>query len=84
MNAARVALTDPDNVEITFSLSLRAKQWRELLRQMPNDGSPSGQLGIMISSMLGECIERADKTYSTSGYTICEVAKRNPPKKDPA
>lgn len=66
---ARFRLEKPDEARLTFTLTMNAKQWRHLMRQMPNDGSAAGQIGKMISTMLSECVGRMEASYETTGWS---------------
>lgn len=66
---ARFSVANPDDIRLTFSLTMTAPEWRHLMRQMPSDGSAAGQIGLMISKMLGECVGRLGSSYESTGWS---------------
>lgn len=65
---AVVWVTKPDEVDLSMSLTMPAGAWRHLMRQLPSDGSAAGQLGMMISAMLGAAVSKVETRYWTTGY----------------
>lgn len=65
---ARVSVANPDDVLLKFELTMSAAEWRHLMRQLPSNGSAAGQLGLMISAMLGDAIGKTATTYTTTGW----------------
>jgi hypothetical protein len=66
---ATVGLAKPDEVQLYLQLTMSPPEWRHLMRQLPSDGSAAGQLGRMISQMLGGCLARQEKAYATTGWS---------------
>lgn len=65
---ARVRFAEPDQTRLSFELTMSAAEWRHLMRQLPADGTAAGQLGMMISNMLGETLGRIETTYLAGAH----------------
>lgn len=65
---ARVRIANPDDVELTFSLTMSAAEWRGLHRKLPDGGDAPGQIKLMIGRMLS-LADRMDKTYRSTGWS---------------
>lgn len=65
---ARVRIEKPDDVRLSFELTMTAAEWRHLMRQLPSDGSAAGQLGLMISRMLGDTLGRIETGWLAGAH----------------
>lgn len=66
---ANFRLANPDDVKLTFSLTMSAPEWRHLAAQLPDDGSAAGQMHKMIRTMLTECLARVGAHLETTGWS---------------
>lgn len=65
---ARVRVDKPDDVRLSFQLSMTAAEWRHLMRQLPDDGSAAGQLHKMIRGTIGLALDALEPVYLVSPY----------------
>ena len=65
---ARVRIANPEDVPLTFELTMTAAEWRHLMRQLPSDGSAAGQLSLMISRMLGDVLGKVETGWLTGAH----------------
>lgn len=67
---ARARIERPDDVRLSFELTMTAAEWRHLMRQLPQAGIAGSQIATMIAKMLGETIGHVESKWLTGGYTI--------------
>ena len=67
---ARVRIERPDDIRLSFELTMTAAEWRHLMRQLPADGSAAGQIGRMIANMLGGTLGHVERKWLAGGYVI--------------
>lgn len=66
---AHFAMADPDNVELTLTLTMSRRQWAEVGQSLDRTKAEPQRLERMIYTMLGELGPRMDATYSTTGWS---------------
>ena len=49
----KFALVDPEEMEASLTVTMKIKDWRDLMRQMPHPW-PAAEFGSLLATMIGE------------------------------
>jgi len=60
---AQIGSSQVDEMNLSLTLTMKVKEWRELMRQTDAHKWPSWQFGNAISEMLGHVVNSTDATF---------------------